>query len=56
MEHLFHIFGGGCGEHLLLPGLASAGMALTMARHWVKATCLRCVNRIRRGSGTTPSE
>ena len=23
MEHLFHIFGGGCGEHLILPGLLS---------------------------------
>lgn len=23
MEHLFHFFGGGCGEHLILPALIS---------------------------------
>jgi len=23
MEHIFHIFGGGCGEHLIWPWLAT---------------------------------
>ncbi len=23
MEHLLHIFGGGCGEHLILPSIVS---------------------------------
>lgn len=44
MEHLMHLFGGGCGEHMLLPGLAalatSAGMVITMARGWI-ANALR---------------
>ena len=24
MEHVFHIFGGGCGEHLLIPAIIAA--------------------------------
>jgi len=32
MEHLLHIFGGGCGEHLLLPGLAALGTTLGVYR------------------------
>ncbi len=33
MEHLLHIFGGGCGEHAVLPliGTAVAGLGL----YWV---------------------
>jgi len=53
MEHLFHIFGGGCGEHMLLPGLASAGVALTMARHHVAVLWRKCT---RRGSDTPAAE
>jgi len=51
MEHLFHFFGGGCGEHMLIPGLASLGIALTMGRHYIKGLW----GRMRRvGSKTTP--
>ncbi len=28
MEHITHIFGGGCGEHLLLPAFASAAVTM----------------------------
>lgn len=34
MEHLLHIFGGGCGEHLLWPMLVASGSsALLWAKH-----------------------
>lgn len=30
MEHFLHFFGGGCGEHLFLPGLMLAVSSLWM--------------------------
>ena len=43
MEHLIHIFGGGCGEHLVWPWLASGGSGLLlMLRTWVKPKDIEC--------------
>jgi hypothetical protein len=47
MEHLLHLFGGGCGEHMLLPGLAALGMSLGMARSYIRCQCDKLVRRIR---------
>lgn len=47
MGHLFHIFGGGCGEHLVWPWLASMAAGLTMFRHYIKAASLRVWARLR---------
>lgn len=38
MEHFFHFFGGGCGEHMVWPwigGLASSGYGVYMVRGWI---------------------
>lgn len=35
MEHIFHIFGGGCGEHMLLPSLTGIGLTLAVARNYI---------------------
>jgi len=43
MEHLIHLFGGGCGEHMLLPGLATLGMA----RNYIRCQCGKLVRRVR---------
>jgi hypothetical protein len=37
MEHLLHLFGGGCGEHMLIPGLMSITVGFGMARNWLRA-------------------
>ncbi len=34
MEHLFHFFGGGCGEHMLLPGIAITCSSIVV---WVRS-------------------
>ena len=34
MEHLLHLFGGGCGEHMLLPMLLASGSGAVL---WVKS-------------------
>ncbi len=34
MEHLLHFFGGGCGEHLILPAIASS-----ITGCWVYCKC-----------------
>jgi len=47
MEHLIHLFGGGCGEHMLLPGLATLGMGLGMARNYIRCQCGKLVRRVR---------
>tara|TARA_B100000700_G_scaffold290645_1_gene348893 strand:- start:903 stop:1031 length:129 start_codon:yes stop_codon:yes gene_type:complete len=38
MEHLLHFFGGGCGEHLLLPALISgiSGAWLSVKYYFTK--------------------
>ena len=38
MEHLFHIFGGGCGEHMLWPMVAASGSWVVI---WVRAKLKR---------------
>lgn len=48
MDHFFHIFGGGCGEHMVWPWLASAGVGLTMARNYIRAQVLAFPQRFRR--------
>jgi len=36
MEHVFHLFGGGCGEHVVWPWLVSGGSGLlVVARAWL---------------------
>ena len=37
MEHVLHIFGGGCGEHMVWPWLVSGGSALTI---WFRSKIL----------------
>jgi len=40
MEHVFHLFGGGCGEHMIWPWLAGSS---TVVGVWVKTRiCKRC--------------
>ena len=34
MEHLFHFFGGGCGEHMLWPMIAASGSGAAL---WVRS-------------------
>ena len=38
MEHLFHFFGGGCGEHMLWPMIAASGSGAVI---WVRAKLKR---------------
>tara|TARA_Y100000356_G_scaffold135140_1_gene146806 strand:- start:1430 stop:1639 length:210 start_codon:yes stop_codon:yes gene_type:complete len=44
MEHIFHIFGGGCGEHMIWPWLASASVAATSVGCWLKAQSIDQTN------------
>lgn len=39
-EHIFHIFGGGCGEHMMLPALVTLGASVGVARQWLRARVL----------------
>lgn len=42
MEHLFHLFGGGCGEHMLWPMLVASGSsALLWAKHKIRLRRLK---------------
>ena len=34
MEHLFHFFGGGCGEHMLWPMIAASGSGVAL---WIRS-------------------
>lgn len=34
MEHVLHVFGGGCGEHFIWLWLAPIGLAIKM--YWLK--------------------
>ena len=34
MEHLFHFFGGGCGEHMLWPMIVATGSGTGL---WVRS-------------------
>ena len=40
MEHLIHLLGGGCGEHMLLPILAASFSGLTI-----------CIKKVKRKEG-----
>ena len=42
MEHLLHLFGGGCGEHMLWPMLLASGSGVIL---WVKAKINKCANK-----------
>lgn len=44
MEHLLHLFGGGCGEHLLWPTLAATGAGFLL---WFKTACSRLLLPLR---------
>ena len=33
MEHVLHLFGGGCGEHMIWPGIASVGTGAVL---WIR--------------------
>ena len=33
MEHLFHFFGGGCGEHMLWPIIVTSGSGAAL---WIR--------------------
>ena len=43
MEHLLHIFGGGCGEQMLLPSLAGITVGLGMAPNYLR----KLISRVR---------
>lgn len=37
MEHVLHLFGGGCGEHMIWPWLATAGTTASGVWWWLAA-------------------
>tara|TARA_Y100001963_G_C6773489_1_gene446119 strand:- start:108 stop:257 length:150 start_codon:yes stop_codon:yes gene_type:complete len=37
VEHVLHIFGGGCGEHLIWPWLATVGTTASGIWWWAKS-------------------
>ena len=39
MEHILHFFGGGCGEHLLLPALVSGASGTWLSVRYYFAKC-----------------
>ncbi len=42
MEHLLHLFGGGCGEHMLWPLLMTSGSGLIL---WVRCKFKKLTKR-----------
>ena len=50
LEHIFHLFGGGCGEHMLFPSLIALAASAGLARTWL----LNKVAAIRSRFTTTP--
>jgi len=43
VEHLLHLLGGGCGEHLLLPTLLASFSGLTI---WIKSRFEKSVEEV----------